>query len=152
MPEQEQVPAVIDSFRDKYFFLSNFYEDVDGYILERDFQATKATNDEDRNRILSAKTAKDAKHIGDTIECRKDWKDIRLAVMHRLVKAKFSKFPFAGLLKKTQDAELIEGNWWHDTYWGVCDGVGENHLGKILMLVRAELIEEDKEADEAFDK
>jgi predicted NAD-dependent protein-ADP-ribosyltransferase YbiA (DUF1768 family) len=32
--------------------------------------------------------------------------------------------------------ELIEGNWWGDTYWGVCNGVGENHLGKLLMKIR----------------
>lgn len=35
--------------------------------------------------------------------------------------------------------ELIEGNYWHDTYWGVCEGVGENHLGKLLMEIRNEL-------------
>lgn len=26
-----------------------------------------------------------------------------------------------------------------DTYWGVVDGKGENHLGKILMKVRSEI-------------
>lgn len=36
-------------------------------------------------------------------------------------------------------AELIEGNTWGDRIWGVCDGVGENRLGKILMRVRAEM-------------
>ena len=36
------------------------------------------------------------------------------------------------------DAELIEGNTWHDTFWGVDlkTGEGENHLGKILMALR----------------
>lgn len=32
-----------------------------------------------------------------------------------------------------------EGNTWGDKFWGVCDGEGENHLGKLLMEVRAEL-------------
>ena len=36
----------------------------------------------------------------------------------------------------TEDAELIEGNWWKDTYWGICDGVGENRLGQMLMWIR----------------
>ena len=27
------------------------------------------------------------------------------------------------------DAVLIEGNYWHDYLWGICDGTGENHLG-----------------------
>ncbi len=32
-----------------------------------------------------------------------------------------------------------ETNTWHDTYWGVCNGVGKNMLGIQLMRVRAEL-------------
>ena len=39
----------------------------------------------------------------------------------------------------TGDAELIEGNTWGDTIWGVCDGKGDNMLGKILMERRAHL-------------
>lgn len=36
----------------------------------------------------------------------------------------------------TGDAELIEGNNWGDTFWGVCNGRGENMLGKLLMEIR----------------
>jgi predicted NAD-dependent protein-ADP-ribosyltransferase YbiA (DUF1768 family) len=43
------------------------------------------------------------------------------------------------MLIDTGDQELIEGNWWGDVIWGVCNGKGENHLGKILMEVRKEL-------------
>jgi predicted NAD-dependent protein-ADP-ribosyltransferase YbiA (DUF1768 family) len=43
------------------------------------------------------------------------------------------------MLKATGDEELVEGNWWNDTFWGVCNGVGENNLGKLLMKIRAEL-------------
>ena len=43
------------------------------------------------------------------------------------------------MLIKTGNTELIEGNFWGDTFWGICDGVGENNLGKILMRVRKEL-------------
>ena len=39
-------------------------------------------------------------------------------------------------LVATGDAELIEGNHWNDTCWGVCKGIGQNNLGKILMEVR----------------
>ena len=42
-------------------------------------------------------------------------------------------------LLATGDAELIEGNTWNDTYWGVCRGKGKNHLGKIIMEVREAL-------------
>lgn len=42
------------------------------------------------------------------------------------------------MLLKTGDEELVEGNTWGDTFWGVCKGKGRNELGKILMKVREE--------------
>lgn len=42
-------------------------------------------------------------------------------------------------IDSTGDVELVEGNWWGDRFWGVCDGVGENRLGRCLMEVRKEL-------------
>ena len=62
----------------------------------------------------------------------------------------FKKFSQSEELKKklldTGDQELIEGNYWNDTFWGVCEGKGQNHLGKILMQIREELRGTDKEA------
>ena len=40
------------------------------------------------------------------------------------------------MLLSTGDKYLEETNHWKDTYYGVCDGVGKNVLGKILMSVR----------------
>jgi len=42
-------------------------------------------------------------------------------------------------LLATGDEELVEGNDWNDRVWGKVDGVGENHLGRLLMKIRAEL-------------
>ena len=42
-------------------------------------------------------------------------------------------------LLATENEELVEGNTWHDTYWGVCNRRGKNKLGKILMRIREEL-------------
>lgn len=39
-------------------------------------------------------------------------------------------------LLDTKDAYLEETNNWNDTFWGVCNGEGENNLGKILMATR----------------
>lgn len=39
-------------------------------------------------------------------------------------------------LLSTGNALLIEGNTWGDTYWGICNGRGQNKLGKILTRVR----------------
>jgi predicted NAD-dependent protein-ADP-ribosyltransferase YbiA (DUF1768 family) len=35
---------------------------------------------------------------------------------------------------------LIEENTWGDTFWGICKGQGENHLGRLLMQIRDELL------------
>lgn len=42
-------------------------------------------------------------------------------------------------LLATGDAELVEGNTWGDRFWGVCNGVGQNWLGRLLMQVRDEI-------------
>jgi hypothetical protein len=52
---------------------------------------------------------------------------------------------FRNHLLRTQDDLLIETNNWHDQHWGSCDcsqhrrWPGQNHLGRTLMRVRAEL-------------
>ena len=62
--------------------------------------------------------------------------------MYDVCKAKFTQNPnLAQLLIETGDATLIEGNNWDDVVWGVCNGVGENRLGKILMQIRTEIKE-----------
>jgi hypothetical protein len=45
-------------------------------------------------------------------------------------------------LLSTGDSLLIEGNYWHDNYWGRCtcskcqSEIGLNQLGEVLMYVR----------------
>jgi len=50
-------------------------------------------------------------------------------------------------LMETGNAELIEGNNWEDIFWGVCNGTGENNLGKLLMKLRQSLFEEKKRVE-----
>ena len=40
-------------------------------------------------------------------------------------------------LKATGDGQIVEGNTWGDTFWGVCGGRGQNWLGRLLMERRA---------------
>ena len=134
----------IDLFRGKYFFLSNFYVGSDGFCVEKEFQAHKTTNNEDIKLILNAKTPGEAKKLGNNIIMRKDWIDIKFSVMEKLVRQKFSKEPLCSMLIETGDAELIEGNKWYDTFWGICKGKGENHLGRILMKIRSEMKENNR--------
>ena len=137
---------MINSFRGKYYFLSNFYPSeilINGKkypTVEHAFQAMKATNSKDMLWIASASTPKEAKKRGRSVAYRKDWEEVKLAIMEKLVYLKFiGNQNLLDLLVETGDEELIEGNWWGDTFWGVCNEVGENHLGKILMKIRDHL-------------
>lgn len=101
-------------------------------------------NIEERNSIIKAGSPNIAKAIGRKVQLRPHWEEIKDQVMYDGVKAKFSKNPILkAKLLATGDAELIEGNWWNDTYWRVCKGVGYNKLGQILMRVRDELNKEN---------
>jgi len=82
-----------------------------------------------------------AKKLGKSIELRPDWEEIKIEVMRELLRQKFDITKHYDLwleLHMTKPDELVEGNWWGDTFWGVCKGKGENHLGKLLMEIRYE--------------
>lgn len=135
----------IDQFRGDYSFLSNFYlcpVKLDGVTypsVEHAYQAAKTMDPVFRDMIRDAVKPAYAKRIGRMAPLREGWNDIRLDVMRGLVQQKF-RFPsLREALLATGSAELIEGNDWGDTFWGVQRGVGENNLGLILMNVRSRL-------------
>jgi hypothetical protein len=57
---------------------------------------------------------------------------------------KFEQNPdIAEMLMATEGFELVEYAPWGDTFWGVGkDHEGKNNLGKILMKIRGELLED----------
>ena len=130
-------------FTDNYAFLSNFYEApiiYNGVKYRNGESAYQAQKCPERSAEFTTTWGAAAKKLGKEVALRADWDEIKLPLMYEIVKAKFTQNPeLAARLKSTGDAELIEGNYWHDTYWGVCSGKGENNLGKILMKVRDEL-------------
>lgn len=135
----------ISSFTGVYRFLSNFYRvDVfyDGMTypsVENAYQAAKSLLREER-KAFTTMTAGEAKRAGRSVTLRPRWEEDKLKIMHALLRLKFFGHPdLAGALLLTGERELIEGNNWRDTWWGVCNGVGQNNLGKLLMLVRKEL-------------
>ena len=136
----------IESFSGEYKFLSNFYQcvvslDCDTYpSVEHAYQAAKTLDPEERRVIRTTPQSNLAKKLGQYIAIRPDWEDVKLWIMSDLVWQKFSNNKeLKDKLLATDSVELIEGNWWNDTYWGICKGVGQNNLGKILMAVRYEL-------------
>lgn len=137
---------MIDRFTGCYRFLSNFYPalvTLDGVTyssVEHAYQAAKTLDPRQRTMILRAKTSSDAKRLGNRLSIRHDWYYLRLVVMEDLVRQKFTNHQhLRDVLLSTGEQELIERNTWGDRFWGICEGVGENHLGKILMKVRHEL-------------
>lgn len=137
----------IKSFSVQYRFLSNFqtatvvYEGHSYRSVEHAFQAAKTLDPVARAQIRNCTMAADAKKLGKKVQLRDGWDDMRIDVMRDLLRQKFGTDPMRKKLLNTGQAELIEGNWWGDKFWGVCDGVGQNHLGKLLMQVRDELRE-----------
>lgn len=147
----------IDRFNGKYRFLSNFYPSVVLSLLvdeeneariecstvEHAFQAAKAVQPHEAAWVLAAETPSLAKRRGRKVVRRADWDDIRIDVMRDLLRQKFTDPELRSLLLATGDAELIEGNWWGDIFWGMVQTpaglVGDNHLGKLLMEIREEL-------------
>ena len=132
----------ITAFTEEYFYLSNyfprlvFYNDVMYKSSEAAFQAQK---DPARAREFAELGAGAAKRLGQQVHLRPDWNAVKDTIMEEVVRCKFAQNQdLKARLLSTKDAELIEGNWWGDTYWGVCNGIGENHLGKILMKIREE--------------
>ena len=133
----------IDQFRGDHFFLSNFYlcpVKLDGVTypsVEHAYQAAKTLHPVFRDMIRDAIRPQYAKRLGRSAPLREGWNDIRLDVMRELVWQKFEIAELRQSLLATGSAELIEGNDWGDRFWGVCNGVGENHLGLILMNIRS---------------
>jgi ribA/ribD-fused uncharacterized protein len=141
----------ITRFNDEYFFLSNFYPRFirDGKLrfkcVESAFQSYKCEKHEDRFPFQFMVSSY-AKRRGRSVKLRPDWEKNKIFYMYKLVLLKFrSHRDLQDKLLETGDAELIEGNNWHDNYWGdcycpLCKNIkGQNHLGKILMRVRDNL-------------
>lgn len=135
----------IKGFFDNYRFLSNFEPcDVlfDGIIYpssENAYQAAKSLDIEVRKKFVDISST-ECKKLGKIVEIRTDWNNIKLDIMYSIVFDKFTRNSKLGdQLIETGDKYLEETNYWKDTFWGVCNGVGKNWLGRILMDVRQQI-------------
>lgn len=141
---------MIEKFDGEYFFLSNFYpaplvyQGISYKNSEAAFQSAKTLDMEERKKF-SNMTASEAKKAGRRIKLREDWEKVKYSVMTDVVLCKFEQNPELSIkLIETENEFLVEGNTWGDTTWGVCNGIGENHLGKILMFVRQSILSKQK--------
>lgn len=140
---------MIKSFKDNYRFLSNFvpanveFEGVTYPSTEHAYVAAKTKSEATRFEVLACPTAGAAKKMGKTIPIREDWEQVRLGIMENLLRQKFSIPEYKELLLETGVQEIVEGNVWHDNFWGSCTcnscgNKGKNNLGKLLMKIRME--------------
>ena len=143
---------MINEFQGTNRFLSNFwFAKIEwlGYeypTLEHAFQAAKFANHPEVVKLIQ-----DCEKPGEAKAIARKYKHLvepcwfhytRDLVMMHLLRQKFR--PGSNLaiaLVGTLPHKLVEGNNWGDTYWGVCNGVGENTLGRYLEIIRADLAE-----------
>lgn len=128
-------------FKGEFKWLSNFTDcrvefDSDVYpSVEHAYCAAK-TFELALRLHLKTLPANRAKQFAHKFTLIPDWDIIKFEVMNNLLLQKFSQEPFTSLLLATGDAYIEETNWWNDTVWGVCNGRGENRLGKMIMEIR----------------
>lgn len=153
--------SYINRFEGRWNSLSNFYPCVIEYqgikypSVEHFYVGQKCKNDQMINGIyytpadfkeMIARTPSPShvKKIGQKMKVRSDWDEKKLDFMNWGVREKFKNENLSELLLSTDNLLLIEGNYWHDNFYGSCycdkcGNRGKNHLGKILMKVRDEL-------------
>jgi len=141
-----------EGFKGKFEFLSNMYEcdcPYNGMVFkssEHLYQWLKVPPEAEwwRTKIFEAPHGKVAKKLAANPKCPKkqtaDWDLTRIRYMKIALWSKFTNNPdLKQKLLDTRGATLVEYNHWKDTFWGVCNGEGENRLGKLLMQLREKL-------------
>ena len=156
----------IIGFKKEYKFLDNSYSGSRGPFVhsvflydgsrlsdifiaaEHAYQCSKAKTYNEAHSIARLPHADQAHRNGRKLDLRPDWEDIKLDVMGEILRSKFStedldtggSKSMARKLMDTGDQNLInETKFKRNLFWGTYDGVGENHLGKLLMEIREEL-------------
>ena len=130
-------------FFGEYRFLSNMTKviiDCGKYkfpSVENAYQAMKYS--EEYWDVFERCSPLDSKKVSSEAILPDDWHVNKYDYMFEFNREKYKNPHFKQLLLNTGNKYLEETNWWRDTYWGVCNGIGENKLGEILMEIRKSL-------------
>lgn len=155
----------ITQFDGEYRWLSNFWpctirvlvgedrEEMTFQCVEAAYQAAK-TLDRAVKREFQALNGAQSKRRGRTVVLHAFWTpDNKLWMMRGCLAQKFARgTELAAKLVATHPRPLVEGNWWHDNFWGHCScgncAQHEHHnwLGRLLMERRSQLMEEENDA------
>jgi ribA/ribD-fused uncharacterized protein len=140
--------AMTKQFAGELAFLSNMYPDHPVRwqgrwwpTSEHAYVGMKFVDPELQSQVQALATPWDAKQFGRRhAATRTDWDRVRLPLMHAIVTDKFTRHAdLRAQLLATDPTLLVERNTWGDTFWGVCDGMGQNWLGRVLAEVQQQL-------------
>lgn len=133
----------IKGFFYEYRWLSN-YHDCDIFWMGLHFKNTEAAYQASKcyelsnAKLFQTMSGLEAKKHSKTFVARRYWDEMRYNIMAQLIFQKFLVHKdLRELLLATDEKYIEETNYWNDTYWGVCNGIGENNLGKLIMNTRA---------------
>lgn len=144
---------VVETFSGDFEFLSNFHVQPFSWqgrvapTAEHHYNAAKTVDPVEKALVYEQATPGKAKREGQKVTLVSGWDDhLKADCMASIIEAKFAHdSPLAQRLLATGEALLIEGNVWHDRYWGQCTcekhyhWPGTNMLGRLLMARRDEL-------------
>lgn len=153
--------TTVEGFRKEFSFLSNFTQFNTPWVIKRKrdgleftftfttvehfYHACKFREFEIIQRIADH-PSKGLKAYIKSLSwmIREDWEERKIDIMKLALKYKFSKANpmLREKLLKTVGTVLVERNTWGDTFWGtnIDTQQGENHLGKLLMDIRENLL------------
>ena len=147
----EKMNDVIGFYPREFYCLDNFSSfkvEWDGYLyasLEEAYQTAKFLKSapEIAEEIKKSHSAHEAQKISfaNKDKVRSDWQEVKLTIMEELLRKKLQQNPYVKQkLLQTKDYIIVEDSP-KDNFWGWGkDRTGENHLGKLWMKLRDELL------------
>ncbi len=104
------------------------------------YWALSVADPETRPAVAAAPNAAAARTLAAASSRREGWEHVRTAVLTRLLRAKYEQHPeLAEILLGTGDATVIYDDV-NSAFWGDNAGRGRNWSGRLLELVRSELL------------
>jgi ribA/ribD-fused uncharacterized protein len=150
----QQKQSRIDSFKGYFEFLSNnflspvYNEGILFPSVSHAFQACRTTDETTKKAILNAESLLIVGKIARRIEDPEDWNLKRLVIMEKLIRDKFRRSKeLLEKLKATNPRELImtyEEESPANLFWGCVKERGQNQLGRIIMKIRNDIMENDE--------
>ncbi len=145
---------MISEFKGEYSWLSNFepvkitLAGVEYASVEHAYMSAKSDNKAWKLFCVNPKnSAGKIKKESYTVKLVEDWNTKKFTVMKMCLTQKYNQELFKSKLIETENQNIQEGNYHGDVVWGIdlktSTNIGENHLGRMIMEIRQQLIEAD---------